>query len=132
LSDNPSFNSPEELCSDGDDGGTGSAETKISDVRIINITAIGEQRRLMAPSKGVSVIIAQKISCCAGRDNRPNPAIVGWEIPEKEGRKPCSGRFDYGSMRPLRMAYPSRESSKTDGPVKILSYYAPSLGGVPG
>jgi hypothetical protein len=98
----------------------------------MSVTAIGKQRRLMVPSKGVSVIIEQRINCCRRRDNRLNPAIVGWEIPEKEGRKACSGLFDYGSMRLLRRAYPSCENSKTGGLVKILSRYAASLGGVPG
>jgi hypothetical protein len=37
------------------------------------------------------VISELTISYRGGRDNRLNPAIVGWEIPEKEGRKACSG-----------------------------------------
>jgi hypothetical protein len=67
------------------------AEVRISGARIMSVTAIGKQRRLMVPSKGVSVIIEQRINCCRRRDNRLNPAIVGWEIPEKEGRKASSG-----------------------------------------
>jgi len=54
------------------------------------------------------VISELTISYRGGRDNRLNPAIVGWKIPEKEGQKACSGLLNYGSMRPLRMAYRTR------------------------
>ena len=63
---------------------------------------------LRIASQGMIVITGLSLNHCAGRDNRLNPPIVGWEIPEKEGRKACSGLFSYGSMRPLRMAYRTR------------------------
>jgi hypothetical protein len=64
------------------------AEGRISGLRILKI----RERNTCYGSLEVSVIIIeQRISCVAGRDNRLNPAIVGWEIPEKEGRKDCSG-----------------------------------------
>ena len=74
------------------------------------------------------VISELTISYRGGRDNRLNPAIVGWEIPEKEGRKACSGLLNYGSM----MAYRIPRNQQNGRLVNILGCYAASLGGVPG
>jgi hypothetical protein len=65
------------------------SEVRISGFRIIKIrtrnTGYGSLEKVSI------IIIEQRISCGARRDNRLNPAIVGWEIPEKEDRKACSG-----------------------------------------